>query len=49
MSNKDVLLKMTELELKITNHDQKMALLFRYLKEFELRKKNDSERTPIGF
>ncbi len=39
MSNKDVLMKMTELELKITNHDQKMALLFRYLKEFELRKK----------
>lgn len=49
MSNKDVLMKMTELELRITNHDQKMALLFRYLKEFEQQKINDNERTPIGF
>jgi hypothetical protein len=48
MSNKNVLMKMKELELKVTNHDQRIALLFQYLKEFEDRR-NSVKRTKIGF
>jgi hypothetical protein len=49
---KDILHKLEEIERKYTDHDQKIMLIFEYLKQFEAFKQQDLEqknRKPIGF
>jgi len=49
---KDILHKLEEIERKYTDHDQKIMLIFEYLKQFEASKQQDLEqknRKPIGF
>ena len=47
LTHKDLLLKMEELEKKVASHDEKIALLFEYLKQFMTEQ--DKPRQPIGF
>jgi len=47
MTHKDLLLKMNELESKISNHDKSIAQIFTYLKQ--LIQEESEPRTKIGF
>jgi hypothetical protein len=47
LTHKDLLLKMEELEKKISSHDEKIALLFEYLKQFI--NEQEKPRQMIGF
>ncbi|MFC2123959.1 ORF6N domain-containing protein [Bacteroidota bacterium] len=47
LTNKDLLIKMDELEKKVAGHDEKIHLIFDYLKQFI--KEQEKPRTRIGF
>jgi len=47
LTHKDLLIKMNELESKVTNQDKSIKQVFAYLKEFVKHKKEPLE--PIGF
>lgn len=52
LAYKDILHKLEEIEKKYTDHDQKIMLIFEYLKQLEASKQQDLEqknRKPIGF
>jgi hypothetical protein len=52
LAYKDVLRKLDEIEKKYTDHDQKIMLIFEYLKQLEQTKQEDLElktRKKIGF
>ena len=52
LSYKDVLRKLDEIESKYTDHDQKIMLIFEYLKQMEQARQEDPElkiRKRIGF
>lgn len=49
---KDLLLKQEEIEKQVAQHDTKIILIFKYLKQLEESKQQDlahKERKPIGF
>jgi len=51
-AHKEILLKLEEIERKYSNHDEKIMLIFEYLKQFEENKKQQLEQTNrkrIGF
>jgi phage regulator Rha-like protein len=51
-THKDILRKLEEIEKKYTDHDQKIMLIFEYLKQLEQTKQEDLElktRKKIGF
>ena len=51
-THKDILLKLDEIERKYSDHDQKIVLIFEYLKQLEESKEQESEqktRKRIGF
>jgi hypothetical protein len=51
-THKDILLKLKEIERKYTDHDQKIMLIFEYLKQFEKSKQQElvqKNRPRIGF
>ena len=47
LTHKDLLVKMNELEAKVTNHDKGIKQVFSYLKQFIKEQKEPTE--PIGF
>ena len=47
MTHNDLLVKMSELEAKVTNHDKSIKQVFEYLKQFV--KEQAEPRGPIGF
>lgn len=47
LTHKDLLLKMEQLEKKVTNQDEKVKLVFEYLKQFI--KEQNAPRKKIGF
>lgn len=47
LTNKDLLLKMEQLEDRMVKQDEKIALVFKYLKKFI--EQEDRPRNPIGF
>ena len=47
LTHKDLLLKMENLEKKIAGQDEKIQVIFNYLKQFI--KEQDKPRIPIGF
>ena len=50
--HKDLLLEMQKINSKLTDHDDKIVLIFEYLKQFEQTKMQESEqknRPKIGF
>ncbi len=47
LTHKDLLIKMNELESKVTNHDKSIKQVFAYLKEFVKQKSEPIE--PVGF
>jgi hypothetical protein len=47
LTHKDLLLKMEELEKKVSNQDEKVMMIFNYLKQFI--KKQETPRKRIGF
>lgn len=49
MSNKDILLKMEQVERKLGKHDQQIAVVFKYLQELEKQKQKPKLRPSIGF
>jgi hypothetical protein len=52
LAYKDILHKLEEVEKKYTDHDQKIMLIFEYLKQLEATKHQELEqknRKPIGF
>jgi hypothetical protein len=52
MTHKDILLKLEEIEKKFIDYDSKIAMIFEYLKQFELSKQKELEnkdRPRIGF
>lgn len=52
LAYKDILHKLEEIERKYTDHDQKIMLIFEYLKQLEASKQQELEqknRKPIGF
>ncbi len=52
LTHKDILLKLEEMEQKISGHDEKIMLIFEYLKQFEEAKRQQSSqenRKRIGF
>ena len=52
LNQKDIILKLEELERYNFEHDKKIKLIFEYLKQFEQVKKQESEqkkRHRIGF
>jgi len=46
LAYKDVLRKLEEIERKYTDHDQKIMLIFEYLKQLEQAKQTDLEQGP---
>ena len=46
-THKDILLKLEQIEKKVTNHDENIQLIFRYLKQ--LLNPPQSPRPRIGF
>ena len=51
-THRDILLKLDEIERKYSDHDQKIKLIFEYLKQLEESKEQESEqknRKRIGF
>jgi hypothetical protein len=52
LTHKDILQKLEEIEIKYTDHDQKIMIIFEYLKQLEKAKKEEIEfksRRKIGF
>ncbi len=52
LTHKDLLLKMQEIEQKVSSHDEKLMLIFEYMKQFEEAKRQHLEqqnRPKIGF
>jgi len=52
LANKDILLKLKEVEIGLSNHDDKISLIFEYLKQLEQSRSAEQEfreRKPIGF
>ena len=52
LAYKDILHKLEEMESKYTDHDQKIMLIFEYLKQLEAAKQQELEqknRKRIGF
>jgi len=52
LTNKDILLKLEKLEQKLSGHDEKILLIFEYLKQFEETKQQELEqknRKRIGY
>lgn len=47
MTHKDILLKLEQMEQKVSNQDEDIQLIFQYLKE--LLNPPQEERSPIGF
>ena len=47
LKHKDILLKINEMEQKVCGHDEKIKLLFNYLKQFIEERKSPRQR--IGF
>jgi len=47
LTHKDLLLQMEEIRKKVTGQDEKIELIFNYLKQFI--KEQETPRTPIGF
>ena len=51
-SNKDIILKLKEIEQKLAGHDDKILLIFEYLKQLEQSKQQQDEqvsRKRIGY
>lgn len=51
-THKDLLLKMQEIEQRVTTHDEKLTLIFEYIKQFEKAKRqqlNQKNRKQIGY
>lgn len=51
-SHKDLLLELEEVRKKISGHDEEIALIFEYIKQFEQIKREELEyknRKPIGY
>jgi len=46
MTHKDLIIKIEEMEKKLSSQDDKVSLIFNYLKQFV---KQQDPRTPIGF
>ena len=46
LTHKDILQKLEEIERKYTDHDQKIMLIFEYLKQFEKTKQESLESSP---
>lgn len=52
ITHKDLLLKFEQVETKLADHDDKIMLIFEYLKQFEQAKQQELEqknRPKIGF
>jgi hypothetical protein len=52
LTHKDILIKLEQIESNISEHDDKIMLIFEYLKQFEKAKQEDLEyktRPRIGF
>lgn len=52
LANKEILLKLNEFEKGLSDHDDKIRLIFEYLKQLEktrAEEKEFQERKPIGF
>jgi hypothetical protein len=52
IAHKDILLKLEEIEYKYLDHDQKIMLIFEFLKQLEKKKQQELEhkhRRKIGF
>ena len=52
LTHKDLFIKLDEIERKVSTHDDKIMLIFEYIKQFEEIKKQDLEqknRKQIGF
>jgi len=52
MTNKDILQKLKEFEASLSDHDDKISLIFEYLKQLEKSRTEEQEfceRKPIGF
>ncbi len=47
LMHKDILLKLEKIELEVSDHDEKIKLIFEYLKKLLIQPKQD--RTQIGF
>ena len=47
LTNQDLLIKMNELESKVSNHDKSIKQVFAYLKQFVKEQKEPKE--PVGF
>jgi hypothetical protein len=45
-AHKEILQKLEEIERKYTDHDQKIMLIFEYLKQLEQIKHEELERKP---
>lgn len=46
LSHKELLFKMEEIEKKVTNQDERVELLFKYVKQFM---QNEEERPKVGY
>jgi len=46
LTHKDILQKLDDIERKYTDHDQKIMLIFEYLKQLEQTKREELERKP---
>jgi hypothetical protein len=52
LTHKDILLKLEKMEQKLSGHDEKILLIFEYIKQFEETKQKEIEqksRPTIGF
>ena len=52
LSHKDLLIKLKEIEDKVSSHDEQMLLIFEYIKQFEKTKQElleSKQRTKIGY
>ena len=52
LTHKDILLKLEKIEQKLSGHDEKILLIFEYLKQFEKSKQEEVDfknRPRIGF
>ncbi len=52
LTHKDLIIKLKEIEEKVSSHDEQMLLIFEYIKQFENTKQQlleNKERTKIGY
>lgn len=52
LTHKDLVVKLKEIEEKVSSHDEQMLLIFEYIKQFENTKQQlleNKERTKIGY